>query len=230
MELNGSATSNGSRTNGYTNGYSDSPPILNSNINGHANQVNGTSNLSDGIRQSKDVPVAICGMGLRLPQRIRSDAALYDFLVNKKDARTLVVDDRYNSDAYYRSDLRPGSIISKYGYFLNDVDLSKFDLSMFNMTPSEVEQLDPNQRLLLEVTREALEGAGEVGWRGKKIGTYVGLFSEDWQDLHSIDTQDFAQYQLTGQNDFIWANRIAYEYDLKGPRYGGNPNPQQNEL
>jgi len=156
-------------------------------------------------------------MGLRLPEGIRSDTALYNFLINKGDARSLAGKIRYNSDAYHRSDSKPGSIISNYGYFLND-DLTKFDLSMFNMTPAEVERLDPNQRLLLEVVREALESSGEE-WRGKKIGTYVGVFSEDWQDLHSKDTQNFASYQLTGDNDFVWANRIAYEYDLKGPRY-----------
>lgn len=67
-----------------------------------------------------------------------------------------------------------------HGYWLDDdIDLSKFDLSMFNMTPAEVEDLDPQQRLLLEVIRETFESSGETDWRGKHIGCYVGVFSED---------------------------------------------------
>jgi acyl transferase domain-containing protein len=65
-----------------------------------------------------------------------------------------------------------------------------------------------------------LRGAGEANFRGKDIGTYVGLFSEGWQEyIQNRDLHDFAPYQLTGKTDFMLSNRIAYEYDLKGPRY-----------
>lgn len=87
------------------------------------------------------------------------------------------------------------------------------------MTPAEVEQVDPNQRIILEVVREAFENAGETDWRGKKIGSYVAIFTEDWQDLHSKDTNDYGPYQLIGSLDFALGNRISYEYDLQGPRY-----------
>lgn len=87
------------------------------------------------------------------------------------------------------------------------------------MTPAEVEQVDPNQRIILEVVREAFENAGETDWRGKKIGSYVAMFTEDWQDLHSKDTNDYGPYQLIGSLDFALGNRISYEYDLQGPRY-----------
>lgn len=225
MDPSGSKSTHESRVNDYRNGHSGTSNGLNGIMDRHSNHENGTSSFKGGLKQSEYVPVAICGMGLRLPKGIHSDAALYEFLINKGDARSLVGNSRYNSDAYYRPDARPGSVISEYGYFLDDVDLSKFDLSMFSMSPAEVERLDPNQRLLLEVVREALESSGEVDWRGQKIGTYVGVFSEDWKDLHSKDTQDFAPYQLTGEDDFVWANRIAYEYDFKGPRYGCNSTP-----
>lgn len=181
-----------------------------------SNDVNATN---DKFRTSQDVPVAICGMGMRLPGGIRNDNDLFNFLVTGQDARTIAPSSRFNIDAYHDAQGRLGSIAFKHGYFLEDVDLSKFDLSMFSMTPVEVERLDPNQRLILEVVRETFESAGEAHFRGKNIGTYVGLFSEDWQDIQNRDLDDFAPYQLTGKADFMLSNRISYEYDLKGPRY-----------
>ncbi|KAM3504776.1 hypothetical protein MY11210_008234 [Beauveria gryllotalpidicola] len=86
------------------------------------------------------------------------------------------------------------------------------------MTPAEASRLDPHQRLLLETVREAFETAGETGYRGKAIGTFAGVFSDDWQDMQNRDVSDTGTYQLTGKGDFMLANRISYEYDLTGPR------------
>ena len=90
---------------------------------------------------------------------------------------------------------------------------------MFTLTPAEAEQVDPNQRLLLEVVQEAFESSGETEWRGKNIGTYVGMFSEDCQDLQHKDTHEYNPYRVLGGLDFALPNRISYEYDLRGPRY-----------
>jgi acyl transferase domain-containing protein len=197
-------------------------------INGYAGSVNGanvttngsTTRISDTAGPTEPpMPIAICGMGLRLPGGVRNDSDLYDFLVNKKDARSLVPKDRYDIDSFYSPYAKPGTIITKHGYFLEDVDFSKFDLSMFNMTPAETERLDPHQRILLEVVREAFESAGEADFRGKKIGTYVGSFTDDWLELFGKDVIDCAPYQLHGKMDFALGNRVAYEYDLRGPRY-----------
>lgn len=187
--------------------------------NGGGDHTNGNSAIQETPSPVPQIPIAICGMGMRLPGGIRNDTDLYNFLVRKQDARAVVPDTRFNVDAYHNPHNKPGTVAFKHGYFLDDdVDLSKFDLSMFNMTAAEVERLDPNQRLLLEVVREAFESAGEADFRGKNIGTHVGLFSEDWTEIQNRDLNDFAPYQLTGKTDFMLSNRIAYEYDLKGPR------------
>ena len=203
----------------YTNG-NDHRSDVNGSFNGHKGTNDSTNgnfeNSSANCGGSRDVPVAICGMGLRLPGGIRSDADLFDFLVNKGDARSIVPSDRFNIETYYDANARPGFIGTKYGYFLNE-DLSKFDTSMFSMMTAEVTQLDPAQRLLLEVAREALESAGEADFRGKNIGTYVGDFTQGWEELHGIDVSYLAPYLLTGKADFVLSNRLAYEYDLTGP-------------
>lgn len=219
MEING-------HTNGFknhVNGMSGHPEHLHHQSHGNTNTNGFTGKKTDEvpyvIRDAKQVPVAICGMGMRLPGGIHNDRALFHFLINKGDARSMIGEDRYNVDAYYSAHGKPGTISTKHGYFMNDVDFSKFDLSMFTLTPAEAEQVDPNHRLVLEVVREALESSGETDWRGKNIGTYVGMFSEDWQDLQHKDTHEYNPYRVLGGLDFALPNRISYEYDLKGPRY-----------
>src|SRR5690349_18128089 len=74
---------------------------LNGNISDHIGEhangyVNGTSSVPDGPQIARQAPVAICGMGMRLPGGIHNDAALYDFLLNKQDARTPTGNSRYN--------------------------------------------------------------------------------------------------------------------------------------
>jgi len=190
--------------------------------NGQAYTSNGTNGssqaTSNGNQPPADVPIAIVGMAFRLPGGIRSEDALWDTLVNKKDQRQRVPADRWNVDAFHSNTNKRGSVKTKYGYFLDDSDIRQFDTSFFSMTRNELERLDPSHRLLLEVTREAFESAGETEWRGKEIGCYVGVFGEDWQDLHNKDTQDFGMYRIMGSGDFVLANRVSYEYDLKGPR------------
>lgn len=166
---------------------------------------------------SNDVPVAICGMGMRLPGGICNDVQLFEFLMNKKNARSTVPQNRFNSKAYYFDGKKPGMLASKWGYFLQDGNFANFDISMFSMTESEVVSLDPNQRLLLQVVREAFESAGEANFRGAPIATYACSYSEDWQSLQNADLTYFNPYQLTGQQDFMMSNRIAWEYDLRGP-------------
>ncbi|EME41518.1 polyketide synthase-like protein [Dothistroma septosporum NZE10] len=184
--------------------------------NGHLNGfTNGHSFDKDHVGTHEQT-VAICGIGLRLPGGVRSDADLFELLVNKRDARGRVPATRYNVDAYYDPRGRPGSIITEHGYYL-DEDLARIDASMFSMSKAEITQMDPGQRLLLEVTREAFEGAGEGDFRGKRIGTFIGDFTQDWEDLQHADLMHSAPYQLTGKADFVLSNRLAYEYDLTGP-------------
>ncbi|KAK0732344.1 hypothetical protein B0T21DRAFT_412523 [Apiosordaria backusii] len=180
--------------------------------------------LSAGISGSKvesnshSVPVAICGMAMRLPGGISSSEQFWDLLVNKRDARSRIPTSRYDVDNYLSTTGKSGAVNTTHGYFL-DHDLTQFDASLLSMTRNEVEKLDPQQLLLLEITRECLENAGETDWRGKRIGCYVGTFGQDWFEMQSRDTQEAGPYRITGTEDFLLANRISYEYDLKGPSF-----------
>lgn len=164
-------------------------------------------------------PIAICGMSVRLPGGIHSPQQLWDFLLAKKDARGQVPKSRYNASAYYSETPKPGSIKTEYGYFLDEsIDIASVDTSFFTMGKLEVERMDPQQRQMLEVARECMEDAGEINWKGRSIGCYMGSFGEDWLELSVKETQQYGQHRVTGYGDFMLPNRISYEMDLMGPR------------
>lgn len=163
-------------------------------------------------------PMAICGMACRLPGGIRSPQDLWEFLISKGDARSEVPETRYNKDAYHSTTGRPGSVASKYGYFL-DEDLTTFDGSFFTMSPMELERCDPQQRQMLEIARECIDDAGETDWKGRKIGVYTGSFGEDWFEISEKEPQQYGVYRVAGTGDFSLANRVSYEMNLQGPRY-----------
>jgi acyl transferase domain-containing protein len=182
------------------------------------NGVNGKNTMDD---KHNVEPIAIVGMAMRLPGGINSSQSFWDLLINKKDSRSRIPANRYSIDAFYSKTAKRGTVKSQHGYFL-DNDLQQLDTSFFSMNKTEVKSLDPQQRQLLEVVWECMENAGQTKWRGTNIGCFIGVFGEDWLDLNAKDTQNFGLYRITGPGDFVLANRVSYEYDLKGPRYVNN--------
>lgn len=181
-----------------------------------------TNGHQDKIAPEKPMvePVAICGMGMRLPGGIKDAAGFWDMLYNGRSGRCEVPKDRYNADAWYGPG-KLGHTPSKYGYFLNDINLGNTDSSFWSMTKEEIEAMDPQQRLTLEVVYECLQSAGQKPseLRGRKVGVYVGTFEGDWMELDGRDTQHYHMYRLTGYGDYMSANRIHYEFGFMGPRY-----------
>lgn len=197
----------------YSNGTTNGGGLTNVHANGNTSQ---NAKPTDGTA----IPIAICGMACRLPGNLTTPQQLWDFLLAKGDARSRVPASRYNIDGFLDEDRtgNPGSIKTAHGYFLDESeDLANFDTSFFNLSRNELERVDPHQRQMLEVAREAIDDAGEVGWRGKNIGCYMGSFGEDWVELFAKEAQQHGLYRVTGYGDFVLSNRVSYEMDLKGP-------------
>lgn len=210
--FNGVVT-NGDSTNGLpTNGWLK---------NGDHNNNHYVANVPvNDTNSSGAMPIAICGMALRLPGGLTTPQEFWEFLLAKGDARCRVPKSRYNISAYYSPTGKPGTVATEYGCFLDDsVDLGALDTSFFTMPRTEVERADPQQRLLLEVARECFEDAGVTNWRGKTIGCYVGNFGEDWLEMFAKETQQWGMHRIVGVGDFVLSNRLSYEMDLRGPRY-----------
>ncbi|KAJ6008477.1 Acyl transferase/acyl hydrolase/lysophospholipase [Penicillium herquei] len=192
----------------------------------HASNVETSSinesNSSDIILNARHVPpsipIAICGMSVRLPGGIHSPQQLWEFLLAKRDARGPIPKSRYNAPAYFSDAAKPGSIRTEHGYFLDDsIDIATIDTSFFNMGKAEVERMDPHQRQMLEVARECMEDAGMTNYRGRAIGCYMGSFGEDWVEAFAKENQQYGLHRVSGYGDFVLANRVSYELDLMGP-------------
>jgi acyl transferase domain-containing protein len=192
------------------------------NTNGHLPQPNGVSApLLNGHPQdgtSSFEPIAIIGMGMRLPGGVQNATSYWDLLVNGKSGQCRVPKDRYNIDTWYGPG-RVSHVGTKFGYFLDELNLANIDPSFWSLTKQEAELLDPQQRLFLEVVYEALENSGMTNWRGKNVGVYVGALGDDWGDMEQQDGQDLNPTRAYVYGDYIIANRASYEFDLKGPRY-----------
>lgn len=185
---------------------------------------NKEANTSTDTSRNHEVPkfdpnaIAIVGIGLRLPGDIHTTESLWDLIVNKRETRCLVPKTRYNIDGFYHTSKEPGSVAAQYGHFLAESDkLDTLDTSFFTISKAEAEQLDPQQRMLLEVVWECMENGGQVDWKGQNIGVFLGTFNEDWNDLLTKDTHTTGIHKMVSSLDFVVANRINYEYNLKGP-------------
>ncbi|WAN69942.1 polyketide synthase [Moorena producens JHB] len=130
--------------------------------------------------QSKE-PIAIIGMGCRVPGGASIPEAFWDILQNGVDAITEVPPDRWPINKYYDSDpTTPGKISTRYGGFVEQ--LQEFDANFFGISPKETIHLDPQQRLLLEVSWEALERSGinPQQLTGTSTGVFVGICGSDY--------------------------------------------------
>ncbi|EME79084.1 uncharacterized protein MYCFIDRAFT_166988 [Pseudocercospora fijiensis CIRAD86] len=158
-------------------------------------------------------------MALRLPGAISTPEDFWHFLLDKGDARSRVPASRYNIDSYYVGEANPGTVQTEHGYFLDDenANVRDLDASMFSIPRAELRRVDPHQRMMLEVARECLEDAGEVGWAGSRIGCYMGSFGEDWCEMFAKDPQQYGLHRVAGYGDYMLSNRVSYELDLHGP-------------
>ncbi|MEU4620090.1 SDR family NAD(P)-dependent oxidoreductase [Actinoplanes sp. NPDC023801] len=101
------------------------------------------------------------------------------------------------------------------GGFLPEV--ADFDASFFRISTEEAEQMDPQQRMLLETTVEALEDAAELParLRGSATGVFVGISSVD--HAHRVLGPHPGRFTPTGNSSAIAANRLSYAFDWRGP-------------
>lgn len=105
------------------------------------------------------------------------------------------------------------------GAYLNEID--NFDYSLFSISPSEANMMDPNQRIFLQTAYQAIEDAGYAGKiEGTKTGVYVGFssdFAEEYRRLVQKSNPEMLNLSVTGNIKSIIASRVAYILDLKGP-------------
>jgi acyl transferase domain-containing protein len=100
-------------------------------------------------------------------------------------------------------------------------DLWSFDPAVFGISPREAEQMDPQQRLMLELTWEALEDAGipRTKLAGRDVGVFVGASSPEYTIIRNTDMATGDAYTATGGAISIISNRISHAFDFQGPSF-----------
>ena len=162
-------------------------------------------------------PIAVIGMACRFPGAA-DPAAFWDLLRSGRSAFREISSDRWDINAWYDADPgKPGRMNARMAGLLDRVD--DFDPGFFGISPREAIQMDPQQRLALELTWEALEDAGlrpDV-LRGSRTGLFVGVVWHDYETSARKAASEITVHSGTGQALSIVANRISYALGLQGP-------------
>ncbi|WP_417803693.1 type I polyketide synthase [Streptomyces coerulescens] len=158
-----------------------------------------------------DDPVAVVGMGCRLPGDVTSPDDLWRLVDTGQDAVTPFPADRgWDLTALLAESTARG------GGFLGGADA--FDAEFFGISPREAATMDPQQRLFLEVAWEALENAGidPQSLRGSRTGVYAGTYQWD-SGRPGPGDGDGVGHVMTGTAASVLSGRLAYVLGLEGP-------------
>ena len=170
--------------------------------------------------RAKVEPIAVVGMGCRFPGGANDPESLWKLLCDGKDAICEVPADRWNIDEFFDADPdAPGKMSTRWGGFLDEVDT--FDADFFGISRREALGMDPQQRMFLEVSWEALENAGQSPEKllGTSTGVFVGIASNDYAQLQMQfgDPAEIDVYLATGTCHSVASGRVSYTLGLQGP-------------
>jgi thioester reductase-like protein len=165
-------------------------------------------------------PIAIIGIGCRLPGGATNAQTFWKMLMGGVDAIREVPQDRWDHRFYYDPEPgKPGKTYSKWAGLIDEIDT--FDPGFFGITQREAPFIDPQQRLLLEATWEALMDAGQQVdiVKGEDTGVFVGISTHDYGDIQQNSAGRGLAYphSATGVAASIAANRISYALNFQGP-------------
>lgn len=182
--------------------------------------------LAEPLRSNRDgsprqEPIAVVGMACRFP----GSTGLSDFWRQLIAGENAVVEGPPGSVIGRFGQLYPESNATndalRFGAFIEDLD--QFDAEFFRISPIEAQMLDPQQRIMLETSWQALEDAAidPASLKGSRTGVYVGISNNDYWDM-VIDTPETAEstggfYAVTGTALNTAIGRVSFALGLEGP-------------
>ncbi|MFF7247532.1 SDR family NAD(P)-dependent oxidoreductase [Embleya sp. NPDC008237] len=195
------------------------PKALADFIRSKATNSESTVGITAPASVGGDEPIAIVGMACRFPGGVGSPEDLWQLVASGRDGITRFPDDRdWDVDDLY--DPEPGKLGKSYvreGGFLHDA--ADFDPALFGISPREALAMDPQHRLLLETTWEAVERAGidATTLRGSRTGVFAGVMYHDWATRLAEAPDELAGYLGIGSAGSMASGRLAYTLGLEGP-------------
>jgi phthiocerol/phenolphthiocerol synthesis type-I polyketide synthase C len=164
-----------------------------------------------------DGSIAIVGASCRFPGAEDLEG-FWQLLASGVDAVSEVGPDRWSTRFFHHSERgEPGKSYTWAAGLIDGIDL--FEPSFFGISPREATQMDPQQRLMLELVWHAVEDSGIPAGQlsGSNAGVYIGASTTDYSDLQLGDPAVADSYFMTGNTLSILANRISYVFDFRGP-------------
>ncbi|XP_029173773.1 fatty acid synthase-like isoform X1 [Nylanderia fulva] len=166
----------------------------------------GKSNYSTSKMATKmESDIVITGISGRLPE----SSNIEEFKENLMKGLDMVTEDERR--------WTPG-ILGIPSRFAKLKDLSNFDASFFKIRPKQAHSMDPQLRIMLEASYEALIDAGvnPSTLKGSRTGVFIGVSTSDASNFWKKDPNG---YGYLGSSRGMLANRISYVFDLIGPSY-----------
>ena len=167
----------------------------------------------DELRKERSEPIAIVGIGCRLPGGASSPQAFWDLLAAGRDA-VVPLETRWE-----QLGVKPDESLPRWAALLTE-PLDEFEPQFFGISPREARSMDPQQRLMLEVAWESLEDAGIApnALKDSRTGVFVAACTDDYSTL--VESQPATEkdaYCTTGSMLSILAGRLSYTLGLQGP-------------
>ncbi|OBB55617.1 MULTISPECIES: polyketide synthase Pks13 [Mycolicibacterium] len=172
---------------------------------------------TDWSRERDVDDIAIVGLATRFPGDMNTPDEMWEALLEGRDAITDLPEGRWEE---FLGEPRIAERVAKAatrGGYLSDI--KGFDAEFFALSKMEADNIDPQQRMALELTWEALEHARipASSLRGERVGVYIGASNNDYSFMSVADPGVAHPYAITGTTSSIIANRVSYFYDFRGP-------------
>lgn len=166
--------------------------------------------------QEKDI--AVIGMACRFPGAY-DYRMFWDNLVQGKTFEKRMPIERLDRDGIMRFKQAGAKYLDviNWGNFVDD--LESFDAQFFGISDKEAETMEPQQRIMLELTWNCLEDAciRPSDLSGKNVGVFVSEFGNDYKELVCQNLEKIQPHHISGTAQCIVANRISYYYNFTGP-------------
>ncbi|MEU4644277.1 SDR family NAD(P)-dependent oxidoreductase [Micromonospora sp. NPDC023814] len=177
-----------------------------------------TAGEPDGTPSDASESIAIVAMACRFPGGAATPEDFWTFLADGRDGIGPFPTDRgWDPQVFHPDPDRPGSTYARHGGFLYDA--GDFDAGFFGLSPREALATDPQQRLMLEISWEALERAGidPRTLRGSRTGVYTGVIAGDYAPRLGAIPPEVAGFLMAGNASSIVSGRVSYTLGLEGP-------------
>ncbi|KAF7889246.1 hypothetical protein EAF00_009546 [Botryotinia globosa] len=165
-----------------------------------------------------DDAVAVIGASCRLPGANNLEE-LWDLISKGTSVAKEVTNDRFDLHRSFRAS-QDWKFAGKRKFFGNFLDSVKdFDHAFFRTNPREAVNMDPQQRILLELAYEAMESSGYLRSHKREnndpIGCFIGASFVEYLD--NTNSNAPTAYTSTGTIRAFLCGKISYYFGWSGP-------------